>query len=250
MLEFFTDSLLWINLPWTILLVVAALYWLGVAIGWVDIRGLDVDVADEIGLNPTAEEVAADSPAILRLPSFLRGPAVSYLRFVHFGESPLVFIFTIFVGAGWLFSQIGNFFLSMDENLVAGLGWGFLSFLVASATVHISVKPIAGFFRHRTYEHRDIREALGKRCFVRSLECTPRAGQVEIRKPGTAAQLVEARTTEGLVLRQGDGAYIIGHSAEAGAFLLSTTVPAKESLHAAAEDIKARARAGRRGLAI
>jgi hypothetical protein len=232
MLQFFSECLLWVNLPWTILLLLAGAYWLVTSFGAVEMRGLDPEISDELRLGTRG---GSPAPPDRR---GLAGVVSSFLKFVHYGQAPLIFIVTIGSGAGFLFSLVGNFFLGMDEHIAAGLAWLFLSFLVAVSVVYVSVRPIAGFFRRRTpkYEARETREVIGQRCAVSSLELTEREGQVEIKKLRGAPLIVEARTAPGqAALRKGDTAFVVSYDKDRQVYQVSATDPAAPFDYSASE---------------
>ena len=229
MTQFLSEFLLWVNVPWTILLLMAGAYWLLTSFGAVEMRGLDPEISDELRLG-----TRGGSPE----PGSRRGLArllSNFLKFLHYGQAPLIFILTIFSGAGLIFSVVGNYFLSLDQNLAAGSGWALLSFLVAAAVVNMSVRPIAKFFRNRNYESRDIREVIGKRGVIRSLECTEHSGRLEVKKLRGGPMFVEARTAPGQNLHKGDTAYIISHDKERAAFVVSPIDPAAPFDYSASE---------------
>ncbi len=185
------------NLPFTILLGLVLLYWIGVILGALDIELFDLGLAVEGGTD-----IDADAGA-------LGGGGIALLQFFHVGTVPLSILLSFFILSLWIISIVANYYLGSGSLLVV------LLLLVPNVIASLFLTklftlPIRAIFRRLESESHEHEVVVGKICTVKTSRVDPRTGQAEV-ATGGAPLLLNVRTRGDEVLERGDEAIIVDY---------------------------------------
>ncbi|MEL6717272.1 MAG: hypothetical protein AAFP82_01000 [Bacteroidota bacterium] len=121
------------NIVYTILLMVVLLYWLSVFIGALDIGAVDFDIDLDADVDADADVDGG-------------GWFMAALQFFNFGLLPFMVVFSFLVLFMWMFSILGNYYLSNGTiwfPLILFLPALFFSLLLTKVITF----PMVGFFK-------------------------------------------------------------------------------------------------------
>ncbi len=201
------------NLPWTLLLGLVVLYWVGVIVGALDLDAFDFDLDADVDVDADAD-VEVDTDASVHGGSALLG----VLRFFEFGTVPTMVIVSFFALGGWTAALLFNFHFG-GSTLV-----GFLLlipiFLVALAVTKVTAVPLAALFRQLENEDTGTVTVEGQICTVKSSKVDGESGQAEVKSKG-APVLLNVRTRNGEVLHRGDEAVVVEPDPETGTYFVA-----------------------------
>ena len=210
MFELFHESIRPVNLPYTILFGLSAFYWIFYLLGAVGSDLLDFDFdADIEGDGMGDMDVDADVDADLDGAGESSGTILGALmRFVYAADVPVTVIFSVLSAAMWVYSLLANRYLgAMSDILVVAL---FVPIFIGGVvTTKVVLMPFVPILKKAFDETSDSIEVLGKLCVVCSLEASDRHGQVELPLKGSPL-LLNVKTREGVVLKKGDEAVVVG----------------------------------------
>jgi len=216
MIEFFNECILPVNLPVTILLGLVLAYWLMVIVGVFGMDMIDFDLDGDFGLEGGIE---ADVDA---------GSLVGdFFRFMHMGDVPVMIVVSFFVVSMWIVTIITNHYFNTDFSWLIT---GFLiipNLIVSLLATKLVVMPFATMFRHENDIELDRQEMIGRVGLVTTSEITDVFGQIEVAHDGPPVAL-NARTTPGQPLAQGDAAKIISYNAANDTYLVQLSKWEKE----------------------
>jgi hypothetical protein len=194
--EILQASLTGPTLPATVLMGVAAIYWLTVIAGLLDLDALDLDLDWDV-----------DGDSVL-------GLGFVPLRFLNLGSVPLMIWISVFALAMWISSMcldhlVGGHDWSKENN------WAVATAILRSGAIglvaaKILTTPLRGKFD--VVETADAASLLGQECEITSFEATGKSGQAKATRDGIPL-LLNVRSNEG-TLRKGQRAEIIEHLKE------------------------------------
>lgn len=124
-----------VNIVYTVLLMVVLLYWLSVFIGALDIGALDFDIDIDVDADVDADADVEGG-----------GWFMETLQFFNFGLLPFMVVFSFVVLFMWMFSILGNYYLSNGTiwfPFILFLPALFFSLLLTKAITF----PMVGFFK-------------------------------------------------------------------------------------------------------
>lgn len=200
MQELFHESIRLINLPFTILTLVLACYWIGVIVGVldVDLLNFDLDLDADIGLDP------GDAP----------GPFARLLQFCHFGEAPFFIILSLLTIFMWTLSVLANYHFNPRDSVLLGLAFLVPNLVVSLIATRFVALPIHNLFRRLGTREEDHLKVVGQLCTVVSSRVNPRSGQAEI-ATGASPILINARTGgETAPIQKGDECVVVGMNSD------------------------------------
>jgi hypothetical protein len=202
-----------INLPLTILLVLAVLYWLLVLAGFLsaDDGGGDLGGGGEVG-GSAHMEVEMNGAGHHHFASLH-----AVMKFLHVGEAPLFVIVSVLVLCAWAFAVLANYYLNPDGALGLGALLLLPNLLLSVLLTRALTKPLRVVFRALNKDYDQHEPIVGQVCTVTTGEVNTSFGQgtVEIRG---APLLLQVRTSDGEVLHRGDRALIISEDKEKNYF--------------------------------
>lgn len=195
----------WPTLPFTVLLCLAAAYWVLVILGGIGLEVFDFDLDFSGG-------VGGDGSIL--------DWGVLGLKWFNLGEVPLMVWLTAFVAPAWLMSA------TFDRTLVDPTTGQILTAILRNAGVgllaaKVITQPLRGVFT--VHEPNTIRELMGRTCEITTVEATPSFGQARCRQDG--APLVLNIQTTGETLLQGTVVEIIDYSPAARTYIVRSATP-------------------------
>lgn len=189
---------------YTIILMVAAIYWLCAAFGLVDLELLDVDASGLEGqLHAHAEHTFAETFAGILLRLGLNGV-------------PVTLVVSIIAVVGWLIS----YYLSYMELVLLGYGWVrfivgvpilIFSFYLAILGTAQVIKPLRKLFAK--VEQNTEKKILGQTAIVRSSKIDSVSGEVNF-DDGGAGLILKARSHGSEVFGRGDKVVLLEYNAD------------------------------------
>lgn len=240
MLEVLSESIRWVNLPFTVLLGMVLLYWLMVAIGIVDATmfgdiGSDLHVGSDVQADAHVElhaeahaDLGTELDGDLGHDAFSPGEPVHVgdhggssrdvaghdgtllfqtLSFLNVGQVPLMLVISVLSVFLWFGSMVSNHYLTGGSTLLA------LLMLVPNLAVSLVATryftlPFRFLFRRLNRDPEDHKPLIGQRCTIVTSEATEEFGQAEIATNG-APLLLNVRTLEQARLVKGDIAVVV-----------------------------------------
>ena len=187
--------------PSTVLMILILLYGLMVVAGAVNLDLFDFDVDLDI-----------------------EGPITSVgfvaLRFLNFGNVPIMIWVTIFGLLWWIISILLWAFFDQASNPLGSASLQVLrNVVIAVAATKVATDPMRKFFDHTdNYKPLDL---VGQECEVTTFEVTKEAGQAKF-KTDAAPLLIDVRIEDG-VLSKGDRATIIDFDPETKIYSITKT---------------------------
>ncbi len=188
-----------VNIPLTILLILAFGYWTLVCFGIFDWDGGgDADAGDISTADASDADVSTEAAT---------GPLGTTLKFINVGEVPVTIVLSVFILSMWVIGVLSNHFLNNGSVLIGLilLAPNFVASLVLTRFVTMPLKRVFRALQHEREEHETL---IGKTCVVTTREAGSSHGQGEVTTDG-APVLLQIRTKDGSVLARGDHALII-----------------------------------------
>jgi len=236
--EIITEAIRLYTLPLTTALVLICVYWLMVAIGFLDTDSLDIDTDVDLDADIDADldvdthihtgdvDIDLDHDVDHDIDSHADGHGIgdigmAFLRFVNVSEVPLMIVLSLMILFMWGISMISNYYLNVSHSflLAAGLFVGnfFLS-AVMTKIVTTPLKPIMrAFKKNALIEEEPVIGCLGE---VRSAEVTTAHGQIEVMRGGTPLYLL-AHISEGNArLKKGASIIVVDFDGEKDSYLI------------------------------
>lgn len=205
MWELFRESILPLNLPYTVLLGLVLFYWLTVFLGALDIDlfhfdvGVDADIDVDIDVDADIDAGGHSSLSWGKV-----------LHFFNIGEAPFMIILSFMSFFMWAGSVLFNHYTGNSSQLVA-FGLFFLLFIVSLFLTKFCSIPFAKFFA--VFDKQLDRNVIGAVCQVKVSATENSLGQAEV-DTEDFHQLVNIKTVEGLTLKKGDTALILEYNEE------------------------------------
>ncbi len=183
------------TLPFTVLLVLIALYWLFLILGAVDLEFLD----------PLIPDIDADDAG------GLFGPLLHWLGI---GSVPVMILLSFFIFIGWAISLIANAAVNADGSPIVGLLLLLPNLAVSLFLAGLIARPFGRLFKPET--HQRILYSIG---VATTSTVTADFGQVEIPARG-APILINARTAGDAVLHKGDRVIVYDKDDDKGVYFV------------------------------
>ncbi len=202
MVELFNASVSLINLPFTVLLTLILLYWVGVIIGAADMELFHTDIMGDMDMD-------MDDPGI----------GHAFLNFLNIGEVPVMIIVSIMILCGWCFSIISNYYLNPGQSYLLTFGLLVPNIIVSLFISSLATKPMRKLFQTLNKESDTQAGVLFKSGVVVTSEVTPSFGQVEIKTDG-APITINVRTKDDLLLKKGESVVIYDEDKEKGIYFV------------------------------
>ena len=207
MIEFMQEAVSTVNLPFTVLVVLATLYW-----GMTIIGGFGFD-AIEIDLD-------VDGDVDFDLDADTGGFFGEVLGFMYLGEVPLMVLLSLISYFLWLFNFMANHYLNPTGVIPIALALLLPNFLLSCLMTKAIIWPFLNVFQ-TDQSHVDNREnMLGVKGVVKTSEVSETFGQIEIQIDGPPV-VVNARTRPGEILKHGDLAKIDSYNPLNDTYLVS-----------------------------
>lgn len=213
-----TDFVEFVNLCFTpplfvpsCLMLLIGVYWLFMMLGMLhlDMFHIDLDMDADIDVDADVDmEIGGHSSAM--------DWGVLALKWVNFGDVPLILWLTPFAVSFWGISYL------LDRNLAADAGWLLLIGLfvrnvaISLFATKLITQPLKGKFD--TKEPNTVDDLLGRDVIIKSQEVTERFGQAELRTD--AAPLYLNVQSLGGTLKKGEMARIVDYDKTKGIYII------------------------------
>lgn len=174
-------------LPFTLLLIPIALYWLLAIVGLVDMdfldTGIDLDVDTDIDVDVDADvDVDTDMDTGHHAPG--AGILHGALRIMGATDIPIMAMLSIIFILLWALTMLGNLWFNPDQASSLGTIIGVTALVGAIILARIITLPLRPFFRAFRKSGTENRPVVGRTGKVRSGKLTEKGGQVLIEEKG------------------------------------------------------------------
>lgn len=206
-------------LPFTVLLVLALVYWLLVLVGLLDLDLFDFDLDTDIDVDL---DVDVDTDLDTDMDAGGTGGAWSnVLGFLNLGTVPFMIVYSVAVLWMWLGAMLGTYYMGATGTLLLGLT--LIGVVLGSLMLtKLTTWPLKQLFqRLNAEEHIQI---IGRECTIRARASFERFGQAEIATEGAPLIFTIKTTDEGTTVRSGDKALVIAKG-DAGDYYLVDSMP-------------------------
>ncbi|MGE9268044.1 MAG: hypothetical protein ACQKBY_08100 [Verrucomicrobiales bacterium] len=198
-------------LPFSLLLVPVALYWLLCLVGIADLDFLDADFETEAEASVDVEGELSEGDST-QSGGFLH----SVMQFFNATDVPVMLVLSVFLVLLWMFAMIGNLVLPLLGPSVIALA----SLVGGALATKLLTQPLRPLFRKLKDEEKD--PVIGKTAVVRSGELDDKVGQVMLEHRGTTNYLI-ARVADGTAsVAKGREVIIYGYDEESGLYLVKS----------------------------
>jgi hypothetical protein len=238
--EIITEAIRLYTLPLTTALVIVCIYWLMVAIGFLDTDSLDIDtdidIDADIDANLDVETHVHTSDLDIDLNHDVdhdvdtHGHAdgntfgdisMAFLRFVNVSEVPLMMVLSLLILFMWGISMISNYYLNPGHSWLIAAGLFVGNFFLSSIMTKIVTTPLKpimrAFKKNAKIEEEPVVGSIGS---VRSGEVTTKHGQIEVMRNSTPLYL-NAHISEGRArLKKGDSIIVVDFDKEKDSYLI------------------------------
>lgn len=239
MIDFLYESVNYVNLPVTTIMIFVLLYWMMMMLGVVGMDAMDFDVDADIGLDADIDvgldadvgmdaDVGIDTAPGATLSGgssttgnegFMR----SVFEFFYLGEVPIVIIASFFVLFWWIMTFVTNHLWNMEQSLWFALLLLIPNVFISLVFTRIAMIPFAILFKKPPPENITREEMYGVIGRVTTSEVTEKFGQMEIKQPNEPETILNVRTKPGVKLGKNDAAKIISYNNNDGTFLVELT---------------------------
>ncbi len=215
------SSVLLVNFPYTLFLLLVLLYWISVIAGTLDLSLFDVDFnADaDVDLDIDADVAAdADLDAEAAAGSVSGSSLIAILRFFNFGEIPVMIIISFLALSMWTISIIANDLLN-NTNIWIGTLLFPPNLIVSLFIAKFLSTPFNYIFKKLHANREPRRKILGELCTVITSQADEKFGQAEIQTKGAPITL-NVRTEPGIVLHKGEQAFVFKYIKEKDTYIV------------------------------
>lgn len=217
-------------LPFTLLLIPVALYWVLAALGTVDLDFLHIDVDAQVdgdldgdlGVDAgDAGEAGADASA-----ADGHGPVLGMfhgaLKLVNATDVPVMIVLSIMLIMMWMCAMLGNLWFNAEDGNFRGTIIGGGALVAGAVLTRLLTEPLKPVFRAMKGDGTPNRPVVGRSGTVRTAEITDQSGQVEIEEKGEVL-LLNARLPGGASpLARGTEVIVYDYNAETGIYYVKS----------------------------
>ncbi|MEM6297684.1 MAG: hypothetical protein AAF740_03240 [Bacteroidota bacterium] len=219
MLELYQAAVSPTNFIYSLMLLMALLYWVTVFVGVLDIDSLDFDVDIDIDADFDVDvdaDVDADTGASTSGGSFW----LSVLSFFNLGKVPFMIFFSFLALSLWVGSILFNYYLAQGQPWFWAAGWVIPNLLIALFITKALTQVVAPVFADEVNEfatHEDVVGKLG----VASLPLDDYSvGEIRVATKAGAPLCLRAQAAQGREISKGDNVLVIFYDAEQKFYLV------------------------------
>ena len=214
MTEFLLEAIKSPNLPATVMLCLALLYWILMIFGIFGFEGMDTDIG-----------IDADADMDMDIDGNVDGGiAGDVLTFFHMGEVPVMILGTFFVLFFWVATMVTNHYFNPQWNLLVA-GYCLVPNIIASLVLtKLCVMPITPLFREM--RKTDAPKVVGSRGEVSTSYLDGTFGQITIDQMGPPI-VVNAITENGQRLVKTQEIKVVRFEQETGIYIVVPVKPEK-----------------------
>jgi hypothetical protein len=209
--ELLRDSLVWINLPFTVLLGGVVFYWLLVLVGMIDIDLPFIDIG-----GPEAGDVSVDG---VEAGAESEGIIQPLLKFLNVGQAPVMTVVTIIVLSMWVIALLSNRHFNPDNTGLRALLLLLPNLLVSGIITHFAAKPFGKINRYLNTDFDQAPPMVGQIGTVMTSELDSKFGTINVEVKGAPLTL-QGRSEEGKVYKQGDRVEIVREDKSSGIYFV------------------------------
>jgi hypothetical protein len=224
MSELISESFRLINFPFTLLVILVAIYWSLVALGAVsgptpdadlDVGG-DAHIDHDVDLDTMHHNVEGHHSAHgSESGAWWHGA----LKFVNLGDVPAMVVISVLIVSLWAFGIVANAYWTGGSALLAALFLA-LNFVVSAVVTRYVTLPLKPLFRMLNKQYDESVQIVGQACRIITSEATPDFGQAEVTTAG-APILIHVRTLNDAVLARGDLAVVVREDGDRRIFFVA-----------------------------
>ncbi len=203
LIEFYRACFHVTNLPATLLLLLAVVYWLTVIVGLMDLSSLDVDL-------PDADLEVGDGGGFFQ----------AFLEYFNIRFVPVSIMVSLYALSFWIVSMLANEYLNPGKIGLVGLVIFVLNIPLSAQVAKWAGAPLVPLFKGMRMDASAKRELVGSRVVVTSSKADAAYGQAEIAGEGPPITL--AVRTDGEVIPKGTEAVILSHQEETNTYTITT----------------------------
>ena len=208
-------------LPFTLLLIPIALYWVLAALGTVDLDFLHFDFDAHVDSDVDVEmdvDAGGDAGGAENGHGPMLGAFQGALKLVNATDVPLMIVLSILFIMMWMCAMLGNLWFNADEGNVRGTLLGLGAIGAGLVLTRIATEPLKPVFRAMKGDGTENRPVVGRSGKVRTHQITDQSGQVEIEEKGEVL-LLNARLAEGASpLERGTEVIVYDYNQENGIY--------------------------------
>ena len=238
MIQFFQETVNYVNFPVTILLIGMLLYWLMVIVGVVGMDGidfgLDLDADVDVGLDiDPGIDADLDGGSIDGAPQTQLGSGSSttgsdsalrtLFEYFYLGEIPIVIVASFLVLYLWMATIVTNHYTNPDQSFLIAAAWFLPNLFVSLVLLRFSMMPVAILFRKPPPENNTRDELLGLTGRVTTSEVTETFGRIEIKRGDEPEIILNVRARPGKSLKKNDLARVMTYNSDDGTFIVEYT---------------------------
>ena len=240
MLEFFYETVNYVNFPVTVMLIGMLLYWLMVIAGVVGMDaidiGVDLDADVDVGMDidPGIDaDVDLDGGSIDGAPQTQMGSGSSttgndsilrsVFEYFYLGEIPIVIVASFFVFYLWMATIVTNHYTNSGQSFLIAAAWFLPNLVISLVMLRYSMMPVAILFRKPPPENKTRDELLGLTGRVTTSEVTETFGQIEIKRGDEPEIILNVRARPGKSLAKNDLARVMAFNNDDGTFIVEYT---------------------------
>lgn len=207
-------------LPFTLLLIPVAFYWVVAGLGLVDMNLFDASVEVDADADLDVSGDGGDGADASEGPGVLKGALLGGLHLLNARDVPLMMVLSLLFVLNWGCAMIGNMLLKTGGEGSMATVAGLVGFVCALFLTRLTTAPLKPFFRSLKCEDEQQRPVVGRSGVVRSREITDQSGQVEIEEKGEVL-LLNARLGEGdPPLERGTEVIVFNYDKETGIYFV------------------------------
>ncbi len=213
-------------LPFTLLLIPIAIYWLLAVIGLDDrdclLIALDTDVDVDADVSADTDVDAGHHPP---------GAGVLHgaLRVIGATDIPIMAIMSIIIVLLWTLTMLGNLWFNPEQANMVGRIIGIAALVGAVILARIITLPLRPFFRAFKKGGTENRPVVGRTGKVRSGELTPDSGQVLIEEKGDELFLNARLMADSAPLPRGTEVLIYKYDKESGIYYVRSLTESSDT---------------------
>jgi hypothetical protein len=215
MVEFITAAFAPVNIVFTVLLLLAGLYWITVILGVLDVDLFNIELPDS-GVDA---DIDVDAGADMDAGGV--GFFHSFLHFFYVGEVPTMILVSILILSLWTFSMLGNYYLNPGGSMLVAIPI-FLGNLLASAFImKLFAMPLRRVYTMLNKDYNAPGDIIGRIGKVTTTHVAKdKMGQVEVSTKG-APIILNVLSQDDHEFARGDEAVVVSKDSERGTYLIA-----------------------------
>ena len=206
MMELFQESMRAVNLPFTVLAMLAVLYWVVVLLGVIDVDALDFDMDLDVDVDVDVDvdgDIVGHGSALASLVGILGLKNV-----------PILLALSVYFISLWLVGMVAQYYLNPGDSAIIGGVIIAVNLFASLIVMRIVTRPFAKIYGVLNKDYDAPAKVVGSVCTVTSLDISgSRVGSCEILAKGAPIQINAVHRGEHF-LKKGDEALVVRYDKE------------------------------------